>query len=148
MLFFFIGCCQEGDVHSASTFPRSICIFIEKMWQEYTEELNRKSFNDLDNHNGVIIHLEPDILECEDKWAFGSNTTNKTSGGDGIPPELFQILKDVAVKVPHSIYQQIWKLSSGHRTGKGQFSFQSQRRAMAKNGQTTTKLYSFHKLAR
>ena len=96
----------------------------------------------------MIIHLEPDILECEDKWALGSNTTNKTSGGDGIPPELFQILKDVAVKVPHSIYQQIWKLSSGHRTGKGQFSFQSQRRAMAKNGQTTIQLCSFHILAR
>ena len=77
------------------------------------------------NHDGVITHLEPDILECEVKWALGSITTNKASGGDGIPAEVFQILKDDAVKVLHSICQQIWqtgKLSSGHRTGKGQFS--------------------------
>ena len=93
MLFFFIGGCQEGDAHSASTFPRPVCIFMKKMWQEYTEELNIKSFNDLDNHNGVITHLEPDILACEVKWASGSNTTNKASGGDGIPAKLFQILK-------------------------------------------------------
>ena len=109
MLFFFIGGCQEGDAHSASTFPRPVCIFIKKMWQEYTEELNIKSFNDLDNHNGVITHLEPDILACEVKWASGSNTTNKASGGDGIPAKLFQILKDDIVKVLHSICQQIWK---------------------------------------
>ena len=109
MLFFFIGGCQEGDAHSASTFPRPVCIFIKKMWQEYTEELNIKSFNDLDNHNGVITHLEPDILACEVKWASGSNTTNKASAGDRIPIELFQIVKDDAMKVLHSISQQIWK---------------------------------------
>ena len=109
MLFFFIGCCQEGDAHSASTFPRPVCIFIKKMWQEYTEELNRKNFNNPNNHNGVITHLEPDILVCEVKWASGSNTTNKASGGDGIPAKLFQILKDAAVKVLHLICQQIWK---------------------------------------
>ena len=73
------------------------------------EELYKKDLNDLDNHNGVITHLELDILECEAKWALGSITMNKASGGDGIPAELFQILKDDAVKVPHSIYQQICK---------------------------------------
>ena len=77
---------------------------IKKRWQEYTEELYKKDFNDPDTHNGVITHLEPDILECEVKWALGSITTNKTSEGDGIPAELFQILKDDAVKVLCSIY--------------------------------------------
>ena len=82
------------------------------------------------NHDGVITHLDPDILECEVKWALGSITMNKASGGDGIPVELFQILKDDAVRVLHSKCQQIGKLSSGHGTEKGQFSFQSQRKAM------------------
>ena len=81
---------------------------IKKRWQEYTE-LYKKDLHNPDNHDGVIIHLEPDILECEVKWALGSITTNKASGGDGIPVELFQILKDDAVKVLHSICQQIWK---------------------------------------
>ena len=79
----------------------------KKRWQEYTEELYRKDLNDPDNHEGVISHPEPDILECEVKWALGSITTNKASGGDGIPVELFQILKDDALKVLHSICQQI-----------------------------------------
>ena len=82
---------------------------IKKRWQEYTEELYKKELHDPDNHDAVITHLEPDILECEVKWAFGSITMNKASGGDGIPVELFQILKDDAVKVLHSICQQIWK---------------------------------------
>ena len=82
---------------------------IRKRWQEYTEELYKKSHNDLDNHNGVVTHLEPDILECEGKWALGSIIMNKASGGDRIPAELFQILKDDAVKMLHSICQQIWK---------------------------------------
>ena len=82
---------------------------IEKRWQEYTEELYKKYLYDPDNHDGVITHLEPDTLECKVKWALGSNTTNKASGGDGIPVELFQILKDDAIKVLHSICQQIWK---------------------------------------
>ena len=80
---------------------------IKKRWQEYTEELYKKDLNDQDNHNGVVTHLEPDILECEVKWALGSIITNKTIGGDGIPVELFQILKDDAVKMLHSICQQI-----------------------------------------
>ena len=78
-------------------------------WQEYTEESYKKDLHDPDNHDSVITHLEPDILECKVKWALGSNTTNKGSGGDGIPVKLFQIIKDDAVKVLHSICQQIWK---------------------------------------
>ena len=82
---------------------------IKKRWQEYTEELYIKELHDPDNHEGVITHLEPDILECAVKWALGTITMNKASGGDGIPVELFQILKDDAVKVLHSVCQQIWK---------------------------------------
>ena len=82
---------------------------IEKREQEYTEELYKKSLNDPDNHDGVITHLEPDILECEVRWALGSITTNKANGSDRIPVELFQILKDAAFKVLHSICQHIWK---------------------------------------
>ena len=80
-----------------------------KRWQEYTEELYKKDIHNPDNQNGIITHLEPDILECEVKWALGTITTNKASGGDGIPLELFQILKDDALKVLHSIFQQLWK---------------------------------------
>ena len=94
----------------------------------------------------MITHLEPDILECAVKWVLESITTNKASGGDGIPVELFQILKDDAVKVLPQYASKFGKLSSDHRTGKGQFSFQSQRKAMAKNAQTTTQLHSSHKL--
>ena len=82
---------------------------IKKWWQEYTEELYRKGLSDQDNHNGVITHLEPDILKCEVKWALGSITTNKASGGDGIQDEIYQILNDDVVKVLHSICQHIWK---------------------------------------
>ena len=82
---------------------------IKKRWQEYTEELYKKDLDNPDNDDGMITHLEPDILECEVKWALGSITMNKASGGDGIPAELFQILKDNVVKVLHSICQQIWK---------------------------------------
>ena len=110
-----------------------------KRWQEYTEELYKKDLHDPDNHDGVITNLEPGILECEVKWALESIATNKASGGDGIPVELFQIVKDDAVKVLHSFQyaSKFGKLSSAHRTGKGQFSFQSQRKAMPKNAQTT-----------
>ena len=100
---------------------------IKKRWQEYTEELDKKDLHDPDNHNGVITHLEPDILECEVKWALESITVNKASGCDGSPIELFQILKDDAVKVLHLYASKFGKLSSGHRTGKGQYSFLSQR---------------------
>ena len=96
----------------------------------------------------MITHLEPYILECEVKWALENITMNKAIGGDGIPVELSQVLKDNAVKVLHSICQQIWKSKSGHRTGKGQYSFQSQRKAMPKNAQTTTQLHSSHMLVK
>ena len=109
---------------------------------------HKKHLHDTDNHEGGITHLEPDILECEVKWALGSITTNKASGGDGIPVELFQILKDDAVGFQHSICQKFGKLSSADRTGKGQFSFQSQRKAMPKHAQTTAQLYSSHMLVK
>ena len=96
---------------------------IKKRWQEYTEELHKKCLNDLENCKGLITHLQSDILEFEVKWALGSITTKKASGGDGIPVELFQILKDDAVKVLTQYTSTLGKLSSGHRTGKGQFSF-------------------------
>ena len=121
---------------------------IKKRWQEFAEELSEKDLHDPDNHYGVITHLEPDILECEVKWALGSITTNKASGGDGIPVELFQILKDDAVKVLHSICQQICKIQQWHRTGKGLFSFQSQRKEMPKKAQTTAQLHSNHMLVK
>ena len=119
---------------------------IKKRWQEYTE-LYWKGLNDLDDHDGVVTHLEPDILQCEVKWALGS-ITNKASGGEEIPVELFQILKDDAVKVLHSICQYFENSAVAHRTEKGQFSFQSQRRAMPKNVQTTAQLHSLHMRAK
>ena len=106
---------------------------IKKRWQEYTEELYKKDLHDSDNHDGVITHLEPDILECEVKWALGSITMNKASGGDGIPVELFQILKDNAVKVLHSICQQIWKTQQWPQDWKRSVFIPSQRKAMPKN---------------
>ena len=115
---------------------------IKKRWQEYTGELYKKELHIPDNHSGVITHLEPDILECEVKWALGSITMNKANGGDGIPVEIFQILKDDAVKVLHSLCQQ-WP-----QDWKSQFSFQSQRKAMPKNAQTTTQLHSSHMLVK
>ena len=121
---------------------------IKKRWQEHTEQLYKKDLHDPDNHNGVIVHLEPDILECEVKWALGSITTNKASGGDGIPVELFQILKDDAVKCCTQYASKFGKLSSGHRTGKRQLSFQSLRKAMPKNAQTTAQLHSSHMLVK
>ena len=121
---------------------------IKKRWQEYTEELYKKYLHNPDNHDGVITDLEPDILECEVKWALESITTNKASGGDGIPVELFQILKDDAVKVLHSIYQQIWKTQQWLQDWKSQFLFQSQRKAMPMNAQTTTQLHSSHMLVK
>ena len=119
---------------------------IKKRWQEYMEELYKKDLHDQDNHDGVIIRIEPDIQECEVMWSLESITMNKASGGDGIPVKLFQILKDDAEKVLHSIYHKFGKLSSGHRTGKGEFSFQSQRKAMPRNVQTIAELHSFHTL--
>ena len=106
------------------------------------EELYKKDLHDQDNHDGVITHLEPDILECEVKWALESITMNKASGGDGIPVELFQILKDDAVKVLHSICQQIWKTHSGHRLEKVSFPSNLKERQCQKKAQTTAQLHS------
>ena len=121
---------------------------IKKRGQEYKEELYKKDLHDQDNHDGVITHIEPDILECEVKWALESITTNKASGSDGIPVELFQILKDDAVKVLHSIGQQIWKTQQWPQDWKKSVSFQSQRKAMPKNAQTTAQLHSSHTLVK
>ena len=121
---------------------------IKKRWQEYTKELYKKYLHDPDNHDGVITDLEPDILEWEFKWTLGSITMNKVSGGDRIPVELFQILKDDAVKVLHSICQQIWKTQQWPQDWKSHFSFQSQRKAMPKNAQTTAQLHSSHTLVK
>ena len=121
---------------------------IKKRWWGKTEEHYKKDLSDPDNHDGVITHLKPDILESEVKWTLGSITMNKANGGDEIPAELFQILNDDSVKVLHSIWKQIWKLSSGLRIGKGQFSFQYQRKAMPKNVQNIIQLHSFHTLAK
>ena len=119
---------------------------IKNRWQEYTEKLYKKGLIDADNHDGVITHLEPNILECEVKWSLGSITMNKVSRGDEIPAELFHILKDDVVKVLKSICQQIWKTQQWYRTGKRQFSFQSQRKAVPKNTQTIAQLRSSHTL--
>ena len=106
------------------------------------------SLHDQDNHHGVITDLEPEILECEVKWALESITMNKASGGDGIPAELLKILKDIPLKCCTQYVSKFGKLSHGHRTGNSQFLFQSQRKAMPKNVQTIISLYSFHMLAR
>ena len=119
---------------------------IKKRWQEYTEEPYRKDLLDPDNHDGMITHLEPDILECEVKWALGIITVNKASRGDEIPAELFQILKDYTVKVLCLANLENSAVATG--LGKGQFSFQSQGKAMPKNVQTTAQLHSSHTLAK
>ena len=107
-----------GSIKDRNSMDLTEAEKIKKSWQEYTEELYKKDFNYLDNHTGAITHLESDILECEVKWALGSITMHKANGGDGIPVELFQILKDDAVKVLHSICQQIWKTQQGSQDWK------------------------------
>ena len=100
---------KMGSIKDRNEMELTEAEYIKKRWQEYIEELNKKDLHDQDNGNGVITHLEPDILECEVKWALDSITMYKARGGNGIPVELLQILKDDAVKVLHSICQQIWK---------------------------------------
>ena len=121
---------------------------IKKRWQEYTEELYKKDLHDPENHDDVITHLEPHILVCEVKLALESITTNKANGGNGIPVELFQILKDDTVKVLHSICQQNWKTQQWSQDWKSQFSFKSQRKAVLKNAQNTAQLHSSHRLVK
>ena len=101
---------KMGTIKNRNSMVLTEAEDIKKRWHQYTEELYKRDLNEPDNHDGVITHLEPDILECEVKWALGSITMNKASGGDGIPAELSQILKDAAVKVLHSICQHIWKM--------------------------------------
>ena len=115
---------------------------------ERIHRTTKKGLHDPDNHDGVITHQEPDILECKVKWALGRITMNKASGDDAIPFELFQILKDEAVKVVHSICQKIWKTQQWPQDWKSFFSFQSQRKAMLKNAQTTTQWHSSQTLAK
>ena len=112
-----------GTIKDRNGVELKEAVDIKKRWQEYTEELYKKDLHDPDNHNGVIIHLDPDILECEVKWDLGSITMKKASGGDGIPAELVQILKDDAVKVLHAICQQTW--NSAVATGLEEVSFHS-----------------------
>ena len=119
----------------------------DERWQEYTEELYKKYLHYPDKHDGVITHLEPDILECKVKWALGSITMNKTSGGDGIPVELFQILKDDAVKVLHWICQQIEKTQQWPQE-KASFHSNPKKKAVPENAQTTTQLHSSHTLVK
>ena len=121
---------------------------IQKRWQEYTEELYKNDFHDPDNHDDVITNLESDILESEVKWALESITTNKASGGDGIPVELFQILRDDAVKVHHSICQQIWKTQQWPQYWKRSVFIPVPKKAMQKNAQTTAQLHSSHTLVK
>ena len=122
---------------------------IKKRWQEYTEELYKKDLQDPDKHDGVITHLEPDILECEVKYALRSITMNKASGGDGIQVELFQILKDNAMKMLHSVRQQIWKAQqSWPQDWKRSVFIPIPKKGNAKNAQTTAQLHSSHTLAK
>ena len=121
---------------------------IKRRGQKYTEELHKKDLNDPDNHDGVITHLEPYILECQVKWVLGSITTNKASGGDGIPAELLQILKDDVMKVLHSICQQIWKTQQWSQDWKRSVFIPIPRKAIPKNVQTTAQLHSSHTLAK
>ena len=121
---------------------------IKKRWQEYTEDLYKNDLHDPDNHHGVIIQLEPDILECELKWALGSITTNKPSGSDGIPIELFQILKDDSVKVLPSICQQIWKTQQWPQDWKRSAFIPTPKKGNTKEWPSTGQLHSHHMLAR
>ena len=130
-------------IHTVKGFGTVNKAEIDVFLQEYTEEQYKRNLNDADNHDAVITHLEPDILECEVKWVLESITTNKTSGGDGIPVELFQIVKDDAVKVLHSICQQIWKTHQWPQDWKRSVFI-----PIPKNAQTTTQLHSSHMLVK
>ena len=113
---------------------------IKKSWQDSTKDLYKKDLHDPDNHDGVITHLEPDIMECEVKWALGSITMNKASGSDGISAELFQILKDDAVKVLHSVWQQIWKTQQWPQDWKGHFHCNPKEKQFQR-------MFNYHKVA-
>ena len=138
---------KMGSIKDRNGMDLTEATDIKKRWQEYTE-LYKKDFHDAGNHNGVLTHLEPDILECEVKWALGSITINKASRGDGIPVELFQILKDDSVKVLHSVCQQIWKTQQWPQDWERSVFIPIQKKDNVKDAQTTTQLHSSHTLAR
>ena len=137
---------KMGSIKDRSCMDLTEAEDIKKRWQEYIEELYKENLHDPDNHDGVITHLEPGILEYEVKWAVGSITTKKANGGDGITVELFQILKDDSVKVLHSVCQRIWKTQQWPQDWKRSVFIPSQRKAMPKNAQTTAQLHSSHTL--
>ena len=139
---------KMGSVKSKNGMDLTEVEDTKKWWQEYTEELYKKDLHDPDNFDGVITHLESHILDCKVEWALGSISMNKYSGGNGIPAELFQILKTILLQCCTQYSSKFGNLGSGHRTEKGQFSFQSQRKAMPKNFQTTAQFHSFHILAK
>ena len=141
---------KMGQIKNRNCMDLTEAEDIKKRWQEYTEELHKKDLHDPDNHEGVITptHVELDILESEVRLALGSIKTNKASGGDGISVELFQILKDDSVKELHSVCQQIWKTQQWPQDWKSQFSFQSQRKVMPKNAQTSAQFHSSHTLVK
>ena len=134
---------QMGSIKDRNGMELTEAEDIKKRWQEYTEELYKKGLHEPDNHNGVITHLKPDILECEVKWALGSITMKKTSESDGIPVELIQILKDDVMKVLHSICQQIWKAQQRPQNWKRSVFIPIPKKG---NAQTTTRLNSSHML--
>ena len=145
-----ISYAKMGTIKDRNGMDLTAAEDIKKRWQEYTEELYKIDLHDPDNHDGVITHthLEPDILECEVKWALGSITTNKASGSDGIPVELFQILKDDAVKMLHSICQQIWKTQQWPQNWKRSVFIPIPKKPMPKNAHTTAQLHSSHTLVK
>ena len=139
---------EMGSIKNKNDMDLTEAEDTKKRWQEYTEELFKKDLNDPNNCDSVMTHLELDILECKVKWALGSITMNKASGGDGIPVELFQILKVDAMKVLHSICQQIWKTQQWPQHWKRSVFIPIQRKAMPKNAQTTTQLHASHILVK
>ena len=138
---------KMGTIEDRNCMEQTEAEDIKKRWQEY-KQLYQKDLHDPDTHDDVITHLEPDILECEVKWGLESITTNKDSGGDGILVELFQILKDDAVKVLHSICQQIWKAQQWPQDWKRSVFIPVPKKAMPKNAQTTAQLHSSHTLVK
>ena len=135
-----------GTIKDRNSVDLTEAAHIKKKWQQYTEEPYKKVLNDPDNHNGVITHLEPDILKCEVKWALGSITINKASGSDGILAELFQTLKEDAVQVLHSICQQIWKTAVAKQDRKRSVFIPIPKKGKVKDAQTTAQLHSSHML--
>ena len=136
-----------GSIENKYCRDLTVAENIKKRWQEYTE-LYKNDLHNPDNHNSVFTHVEPDILECEVKWTLGSITMNKASGGDGIPVELFQILKDDAVKVLHSISQQIWKTQQWPQDWKRSVFIPIPKKGNAKECKKSAQLHSFHMLVK